>query len=422
MKLTQQLLIIIFVFSLKMVLSQDIPDFDNFKKQIKKEDYPQAHIEVYRTGDSIKNALVKTGIDNIILYYKSQKDYLRNEDHTIDKHLCILFWQKDNIIYQQRINDYAVYEALQYSTPILNYIFQFYSANANTIDQEHLQSKPIFLFQDKYSTKKASKDDLYIESESDSPLTILEYKIAGHERWLFWQGLNTSDYGNRNAYGHSLEEDIFYQDLDKKIFTWAMLIERSYRPSLLLRWKPLNMKFISDEDLEERLKKMEVMYYKYWPSSILYKFQRQEFLLPKGFKGRVTIIQEVPCGQSLFVKRGKRLLKIGNTGVLRLKEDYIHHSPDFAEPESKKTTFYRGSQKLPVLQVDDKKNSSNEIGLFILGSTYQEGEVNFLEFFVGTHKELDAFAKNPQGKIDFEKVLDTERIENLKNCNDNYNQ
>jgi hypothetical protein len=182
-------------------------------EKLKKEDFPKRHIHTYAAGDSIKNLLISSGVDTIILYYRTKTglEIEINKDQTDDSRSCFLLWKKSGNIFIQRVNDFTVYKE-QIVSRFWNdpfYLFQFYLNNANEIQNEFIQSKPRYIYDE-------TQTALYRLSRSRQALTILDYKIGDTTRRLFWADLNANSYQNQS--------NLFYEDLNKRLVTWVLLV------------------------------------------------------------------------------------------------------------------------------------------------------------------------------------------------------
>ena len=103
----------------------------------------------------------------------------------------------------------------------------------------------------------------------------------------------------------------------------------------------------------------------------------ETFLVPKDFRGQITLIYNEPCGQTVPTVNGRLIYKIPKNGVMILTNDfetgYIDHEYYFVDEN------WNAVSKIPELIQQDfnedytlEKNKNepprNKVGIFLLGT------------------------------------------------------
>jgi hypothetical protein len=141
----------------------------------------------------------------------------------------------------------------------------------------------------------------------------------------------------------------------------------------------------------------------------------EDYLIPKGFTGRVNVIFNQKDGASPKYENGRRIYEIPATGVLltQFKDEYglVDHQYYYVDSSGKK-------MPLEIYKYDYNKDGttkwlikdSNKVGIFSDGTTGQYGSrdnskiVKWQEFFVCSYNGMDSFF-TPEYKNQFENRL-----------------
>ncbi len=213
-------------------------------KQLKREDYPKRHVRSYQAGDSIKKALIGSGIDTVILLHKTRRFAMNPLPDNTDNHRwSFLLWLKNNKLYFQRVNDFAIYEPIKLEAPYYYpyFIFDYYFKFKKNINED------LFQCNSRYTTAHILDSTyLVIMSRDHSDLTILDYKIGSDSIVKVWSDVASINYADNT---------LFVEDMDKRLYTWILCLEKEYYFALMhKKWQPLNLRFRSQEEWNKIMK------------------------------------------------------------------------------------------------------------------------------------------------------------------------
>lgn len=357
---------------------------------MKYKDIPIPHINVYKAADSIKSNLIASGIDTIMLFYKTDNSIdLINKDGTDEHRSAYLIWKKNSQVFIQRFNNYAIYEpnGTSRNTTDLFHTIQFYINNRSQIKSEDIQSIGYYRF-------NRFENNLFQMAMTDNPLTIIDLKIGDDKYHSNFNGIYM---GNYNDYAS------FYEDIDKKLYTWVLLIEKELKSELKgRRWVPTNMKLLDEETKDLRFIELE---HKLLDDFLNKKYSElgKSYLFPKNYRGYVSIIYSAQCGNEL-VDTPNPKINIPNNGVLILRYEYDITADMSYKYDPQKIKFFVGkiSEKNEIKFYDywkiRKKETvvnGDEVAVFIAKSgrkkISQNGELlkfKSKDLFVGTYNEL----------------------------------
>jgi hypothetical protein len=346
-------------------------------------------IDVYRTADSIKNRLYADGVDSVIFLFRSWAFYpVVNRDGKKEEYACFILWMDNGKLNYQRINEYAIFKTRteRPKNSLLGYLFRYYDYFHKEINQERIDFTPL---QSSDASKPISK------LSKDGDFTLFEYKFGSSSRLQYW-------YTNLISY-HDPKE--LYTPLNSILFNWVRLVEAEFKNSMTEYWAPVKISVLPDEEKMDfltafktetaRQEQLEKEYKE------LHEFKQQEILIPNGFKGVITIIQNQSCGQSLRIKKEVRTVSIPADGLLILNKNYISYYRElFHSSQLANTTFYYSTPqekiKLGVFDWEDK--NSDVHGVYRIGLTnwtHENKSYELLNLFVGTDRELkDLYDKN----------------------------
>jgi len=137
--------------------------------------------------------------------------------------------------------------------------------------------------------------------------------------------------------------------------------------------------------------------------------KRDIYEIPSDYKGLVYIIKNENCGQGLKKKRGQRIIKIPQDGILVIQADNLHfpfNTPDKGQDSRYNPNVYyqvdNGNKRTELPDMQEKKFkegleykfSKDDIGVFHLGfgtsEAYRPDTVSysFYRLFIGSYNEL----------------------------------
>lgn len=142
------------------------------------------------------------------------------------------------------------------------------------------------------------------------------------------------------------------------------------------------------------------------------RMKTETFLIPKDFRGQITLVYDEPCGAKLPEIDGRLVYKIPSSGVMIIQNEFetgiIDHEYYFVDESGNRI------EKIPILIQQDfneeyilEKNRNvpaiNKIGLFLLGSgsgsTFKNKDYKFHMMAVNSWDSLKVQMNAPGDSI-----------------------
>ncbi|UII33857.1 hypothetical protein LVD17_08520 [Fulvivirga ulvae] len=82
--------------------SQTLIEIKEMLIQQRDKDIPISHISAYQAADSLREALLSSGIDTVLLFYKTDNSFpagMINEDGTDEHKYAFLLWKSNDNIF-----------------------------------------------------------------------------------------------------------------------------------------------------------------------------------------------------------------------------------------------------------------------------------------------------------------------------------
>ena len=228
-----------------VILGQTRKEVKSEIKKLREMKFPIQQFNSYSVADSLINNLTETQTDTILLFYQSSYSRMKdNADGTNDYKVSTIIWKKNDSLFIQKVNNYAIYEPISTwrGSTDLYFLFRFFIENEELLKKEEIQS-----------TKRRSYlslvENLHELTQSNEQVTIIKFHVGGQTTSWNFPGIGMGDY---------LDNDKFMEDLNKKLYLLAILLEHVNRENLTGRqWNPKNLKYMPDEEYQKKLDEYE---------------------------------------------------------------------------------------------------------------------------------------------------------------------